>query len=90
MRVNDRGSGRNSVLRDPGYDATAIRRRLRARHIVPRRRLIALHCARELDWAGGVGSWSGRLPGSISFAVGACRMRRTDTHEAFLSLGCGT
>jgi transposase len=27
-----------------------------------------------VDWAGGGGSWSGRLPGSISFAVCACGM----------------
>jgi transposase len=33
----------------------------------------------EVDWAGGGGSWSGRLPGSISFAVCACGMTNGPT-----------
>ena len=47
------------LVGDPGYDAAAIRRGLRARHIVPwlamRRTAVA--------WVSGVGSSSARFPG---------------------------
>lgn len=42
-----------------------------------------------VDWDGGGGSWSGRLPGLNQFRC--LRMRydkRADIHEAFLSLRC--
>ena len=59
------------VLGDRGYDAAAIRRGLRTRHIVP----LAGRCVAPrmgVAWAGGGGSWSAPLPGSISFAACAC------------------
>jgi hypothetical protein len=60
------------VLGDRGYDAESVRRGLRARHIVPW--LAMRRTAHGSGWAGASGSWSGRLPGSISFVVCACGM----------------
>jgi transposase len=52
------------VLGDRRYDAAAIRRGLRIRHIVP---LLAMRRTRMgVAWAGFAGSWSGRLPGLTS------------------------
>jgi hypothetical protein len=71
------------VLGDRGYDATAIRRGLRSRHIVP---WLAM---RRTAHGSGLGRWrwvvDGRLPGSISFAACACGMTSgPDIHEALL------
>jgi transposase len=49
------------VLGDSAYDAAAVRRGLRARHIVPR--LAMRRTKRGLVWAGGGGSSSERLRG---------------------------
>jgi transposase len=61
------------VLGDRGYDAAAIRRGLRTRHIVP---LLAM---RRTNHGSGLGRWrwsrSGRLPGSTS--SGACASATT-------------
>ncbi len=60
------------VLGDRGYDAAAIRRGLRTRHIVP---LLAM---RRTDmgvaWVAGAGLWSAPSPGSVSFAASGCGM----------------
>lgn len=77
----------DSVLGDRGYDATAIRRELRSRHIVPW--LAMRRTARGSGLAGGAGSRSGRSPGSISVALSACGMTSGPTStKAFLSLRC--
>jgi hypothetical protein len=59
----------------------------RARQIVPW--LARRRTSMAVAWADGGGSWSGRLPGSISFRRLRVRYdKRSDIHEAFLSLGC--
>jgi transposase len=75
------------VLGDRGWDATAIRRGLRTRHIVP---WLAM---RRTTHGSGLGRW--RWVAERTFAwlnqFRRLRMRydkRADIHEAFLSLGC--
>jgi transposase len=60
------------VLGDRGYDAAAIRRGLRIRHIVPF--LAMRRTAHGSGLAGGGGSSSAPLPGSVSFAASGCGM----------------
>ena len=71
------------VFGDRGYDAAAIRR---GRGISCR----GSPCAAPsmgVAWAGGGGSWSAPLPGSISFVAGACGMKSgpTSTRRFFHS-----
>jgi hypothetical protein len=62
----------DSVLGDRGYDAAAIRRGLRTRHIVP---LLAMRRTAHGSGLGRCGgSWNAHLPGSVSFAACACGM----------------
>ena len=73
------------VLGDRGYDAAAIRRGLRARHIVP---WIAmrLYCAREWVRSLAVGRGAGCFAGRNQFRRLRVRYdKRADIHEAFLA-----
>jgi hypothetical protein len=76
------------VLGDRGYDAAAIRRGLRTRHIVP---LLAM---RRTAHGSGLGRWRWVVERAFAWLSQFRRLRvryekRADIHEAFLSLGCG-
>ena len=64
------------VLGDRGYDGAAIRRALRA-GVVPL--LTIRRTEHGTGLGGGGGSWSARLPGSVSFAACACAMTSAPT-----------
>jgi transposase len=75
------------VVGDRGYDAAAIRRRLRTRHIVP---LLAM---RRTEHGSGLGRWRWVVERTFAWLSQFRRLRvrydkRADIHEAFLSLGC--
>jgi transposase len=75
------------VLGDRGYDAAAIRRGLRARHIVP---WLAMRRTRH---GSGLGRWRWVVERTFAWLNQFRRLRirydkRADIHEAFLSLGC--
>jgi transposase len=75
------------VLGDRGYDAAAIRRGLRARHIEP---LVAM---RRTKHGSGLGRWRWVVERTFAWLNQFRRLRvrydkRPDIHEAFLSLGC--
>ena len=75
------------VLGDRGDHAAAIRRGLRARHIVP---LLAM---RRTAHGSGLGRWRWVVERTFAWLNQFRRLRvrsdkRTDIHEAFLSLGC--
>ena len=75
------------VLGDRGYDAAALRRGLRARHIVP---WLAL---RRSEHGSGLGRWRWVVERTFAWLNQFRRLRvryekRADIHEAFLSLGC--
>jgi transposase len=77
----------DSVLGDRGYDAAAIRRGLRARHIVP---WLAM---RRTAHGSGLGRWRWVVERTFAWLNQFRRLRirydkRADIHEAFLSLGC--
>jgi transposase len=77
----------DSVLGDRGYDAAAIRRGLRARHIVP---LLAM---RRTAHGSSLGRWRWVVERTFAWLSQFRRLRvrydkRADIHEAFLSLGC--
>jgi transposase len=57
----------HGVRGDRGYDAAAVRRGLRARHVVPL--LAKRRTALGVAWVGGGGSWNAPSPGSVSFAA---------------------
>jgi transposase len=72
---------------DRGYDAAALRRGLRARHIVPR---LATRCS---EHGSGLGRWRWVVERTFAWLNQFRRLRvryekRADIHEAFLSLGC--
>ena len=73
------------VLGDRGNDAAAIRRGLRTRHIVP---LLAMRRT-----GSGLGRWRYVVERTFAWLSPFRRLRvryekRSDIHEAFLSLGC--
>src|SRR5207302_4079409 len=75
------------VLGDRGYDAAAIRRGLRTRHIVP---LLAM---RRTAHGSGLGRWRWVVERTFAWLSQFRRLRiryekRADIHEAFLSLRC--
>jgi transposase len=75
------------VLGDRGYDAAAIRRGLRTRHIVP---LLAM---RRTKHGSGLGRWRWVVERAFAWLSQFRRLRaryvtRADIHEAFLSLAC--
>jgi transposase len=75
------------VLGDRGYDAAALRRGLRTRHIVP------LMAVRRTEHGSGLGPWRWVVERTFSWLNQFRRLRvrydkRADIHEAFLSLGC--
>jgi transposase len=75
------------VLGDRGYDAAALRRGLRTRHIVP---LLAM---RRTAHGSGLGRWRWVVERTFAWLSQFRRLRvrydrRADIHEAFLSLGC--
>ena len=75
------------VLGDRGYDAAAIRRGLRIRHIVP---LLAM---RRTPHGSGLGRFRWVVERTFAWLNQFRRLRvryekRADIHEAFLSLGC--
>ena len=75
------------VLVDRGYDAAAIRRGLRTRHILP------LLAKRRTTHGSGLGDGGGSSSGRLRWLNQFRRLRvrydkRADIHEAFLSLGC--
>jgi transposase len=75
------------VLGDRGYDAAAIRRGLRTRHIVP---LLAM---RRTAHGSGLGRWRWVVERTFAWFSQFRRLRvrydkRADIHAAFLSLGC--
>ena len=75
------------VLGDRGYDAAAIRRGLRERHIVP---WVAM---RRTAHGSGLGRWRWVVERTFAWLNQFRRLRirydrRADIHEAFLSLGC--
>ncbi len=75
------------VLGDRGYDAAAIRRGLRARHILP---LVAM---RRTTHGSGLGQWRWVVERTFAWLNQFRRLRirydtRADIHEAFLSLSC--
>lgn len=75
------------VLGDRAYDAETIRRGLRARHILP---LLAVRRTRH---GSGLGRWRWVVERTFAWLNQFRRLRvrydkRTDIHEAFLSLGC--
>jgi transposase len=86
----DRGRPRNRpdcVLGDRGYDAEAIRRGLRARHIVP------WFAKRSTEHGSGLGRWRWVVERTFAWLNQFRRLRiryekRADIHEAFLALGC--
>jgi transposase len=86
----DRGRPRqrpDCVLGDRGYDAAAIRRGLRARHIVP---WLAM---RRTQHGSGLGRWRWVVERTFAWLNQFRRLRirydkRADIHAAFLSLGC--
>jgi len=72
---------------DRGYDAAAIRRGLRARHI------LALLAMRRTKNGSGLGRWRWVVERTFAWLNQFRRLRvrydkRADIHEAFLSLGC--
>jgi transposase len=74
------------VLGDRGYDAAAIRRGLRTRHIVP---LLAM---RRTEHGSGLGRWRWVVERTFAWLNQFRRLRvrydkRADIHEAFLSRG---
>jgi transposase len=76
-----------SGLGDRGYDAAAIRRGLRVRHIVP---WLAM---RRTEHGSGLGRWRWVVERTFAWLNQFRRLRvrydrRADIHEAFLSLGC--
>ena len=86
-RVSDRACLTGRVLGDRGYDAAAIRRGLRARHIEP---LVAM---RRTKHGSGLGRWRWVVERTFAWLNQFRRLRvrydkRADIHEAFLSLGC--
>lgn len=75
------------VLGDRGYDAEAIRRGLRARHIVH------FLAKRNTEHGSGLGRWRWVVERTFAWLNQFRRLRvryekRADIHEAFLSLGC--
>jgi transposase len=75
------------VLGDRGYDPAALRRGLRTRHIVP---LLAM---RRTEHGSGLVRWRWVVERTFSWLNQFRHLRvpydkRTDIHEAFLSLGC--
>ena len=75
------------VLGDRGYDAAAIRRGLRARHIV------SWLAMRRTPHGSGLGRWRWVVERTFAWLNQFRRLRirydkRVDIHEAFLSLGC--
>ena len=75
------------VLGDRGYDAAAIRRGLRIRHIVP---FLAM---RRTAHGSGLGRWRWVVERTFAWLSRIRRLRvrydrRADIHEAFLSLAC--
>lgn len=77
----------NRVVGDRGYDAAAIRRGLRIRHIVP---LLAMRRTKHVS---GLGRWRWVVERTFAWLSQFRRLRvrynkRADIHEAFLSLGC--
>lgn len=75
------------VLGDRGYHATAIRRGLRARHIVP---LLAM---RRTEHGSGLGRWRWVVARTFAWLNQFRRLcvrydKRADIQAAFLSLGC--
>jgi transposase len=75
------------VLGDCGSDAAALRRGLRARHIVP---WLAM---RRSEHGSGLGRWRWVVERTFAWLNQFRRLRvryekRADIHEAFLSLGC--
>ena len=75
------------MLGDRGYDAEAIRRGLRARHIVP------WLAKRNTEHGSGLGRWRWVVERTFAWLNQFRRLRvryekRADIHEAFLSLGC--
>jgi transposase len=75
------------MLGDRGYDAAAIRRGLRARHILP---LLAM---RRTKNGSGLGRWRWVVERTFAWLNQFRRLRvrydrRADIHEAFLPLGC--
>lgn len=72
---------------DRGYNAAAIRRGLRTRHIVP---LLAM---RRTEHGSGLGRWRWVVERTFAWLSQFRRLRvrndkRADIHDAFLSLGC--
>src|SRR5436190_9172097 len=85
--AGDRGGGRTVCSAIRGYDAAAIRRGLRARHIVP---CVAM---RRTAHGSGLGRWRWVVERTFAWLNQFRRLRvrydkRADIHEAFLSLGC--
>ncbi len=75
------------MLGDRGYDAAAIRRGLRTRHI------LALLAMRRTRHGSGLGRWRWVVERTCAWLSQFRRLRvrydkRADIHEAFLSLGC--
>jgi transposase len=75
------------VLGDRGYDAEAIRRGLRVRHIIP------FLAKRNTGHGSGLGRWRWVVEQTFAWLNQFRRLRvryekRADIHEAFLSLGC--
>ena len=74
------------VLGDRGYDAAALRRGLRARHIVP---WLAM---RRSEHGSGLGRWRWVVERTFAWLNQFRRLRvwyvkRADIHEPFLSIG---
>jgi transposase len=74
-------------LGDRGYDAEAIRKGLRARHIMP------LPAKRNIEDGSGLGRWRWAMERTFAWLNQFRRLRtrydkRVDIHEAFLLLGC--
>jgi transposase len=75
------------VLGDRGYDAEAIRRELRARHIMP------LLAKRNTEHGSGLGRWRWVVERTFAWLNQFRRLRiryekRADIHEGLLLLGC--
>jgi transposase len=75
------------VLGDRGYDAEAIRRGLRARHIVPSL------AKRKTEHGSGLGRWRWVVERTFAWLNQFRRLRiryekRADIHEALLALAC--
>ena len=78
----------DAVIGDRGYDAAALRRGLRTRHIVP------LLAVRRTTHGSGIGRWRWVVERTFACLNQFRRLRvrydkRADIHEAFLSLRCG-